>query len=138
MISPRLRTVAAICSSGSARLVARPVGLALQRRHQPAQMARAVPRRQVLGDPILEQEQADRVALRRQEVGDRGRRGARVIALAVRPRSIAHRPAGVDHQVAAQVGLVLEPLDVIAIRPGIQPPVEIARVVARACTGGIR
>ena len=83
-------------------------------------------------------EQADRVALGRQEVGDRGRRGPGVLALAVRSRAIAHRPAGVEHQVAAEVGLVLEPLDVIAVGAGEQPPVEVARVVARACTRGTR
>ena len=107
-------------------------GLTLERRHQPAEMAGPVPRRQVLGDSILKQKQADRVALRGQKIGDRRRRGARVVALAVSPGSIAHRPAGVDHEMAAEVGLVLEPFHVIAVGAREQPPVEIARVVARA------
>ena len=132
MINPRLRTVAAISSSGSHEIGRAAGGLTLERRHQPAEMAGTVPRRQVFGDSILEQEQADRVALRRQEIGDRGRRGARVVALAVRPGSIAHRPAGVDHEIATEVGLVLEPLHVIAVRASVETPVEIARIVAGA------
>ncbi len=132
MISPRLRTVAAISSSGSHEIGRPACGLALEGRHQPAEMARTVSGRQVLGDSILEQEHADRIALHGQEIGDGRRRGARVIALAVRSGSIAHRPAGVDHEIAAEVGLVLEPFHIIAIRAGKEPPVEIARVVARA------
>ena len=46
-------------------------------------------------------------------------------------RAIAHRPAGVQHEVAAEVGLVLEPLDVVAVGAREEPPVEVAGVVAR-------
>ena len=41
---------AAICSSGSARSVARPRGSRSQQRHQPPQVPGPMPRRQVLGD----------------------------------------------------------------------------------------
>ena len=58
-------TVAAICSSGPARSVARPARLAVEHRHQAAEVAGAVARGQVVGDPVLEREQADRVALER-------------------------------------------------------------------------
>ena len=63
MISPRLRTVAAICFERLGQVGRAAGGLALEHRHQAAEMARAVPRRQVLGDPVLEREQPDRVAL---------------------------------------------------------------------------
>ena len=95
-------------------------------------MARPVSRRQILGDPVLEGEQADRVALRGQEIGDGRRRRARVVALAVRPPSGSpstgscrprdssagsSRPRTVSHS----SGPTRE-----------EPPVEVAQVVARA------
>ena len=94
-------------------------------------MARAVTWSEVVGDPVLESDQPDRVALEREEVGDGGRRGAGVLTLAVIEGAIVHRPAGVQHDVAAQVRLVLEPLDVVAVGAGEEPPVEIAGVVPR-------
>ena len=45
-------------------------------------------------------------------------------------RTIAHRPARVDDEIAAEIGLVLESFHVVAIGPGEETPVEIARVVA--------
>mgnify|MGYP006993420739 CR=1 FL=1 len=44
--------------------------------------------------------------------------------------AVAHRAALVQNQVDAQVGLVLELLDVIAVGAGEQPPVEVAGIVA--------
>ena len=76
--------------------------------------------------------QAHGVALGGEEVGERGRGGPGVVDLGVRARGVTHRPAHVEHEGAAEVGLVLEPLDVVAVGSGEQPPVEIARVVARA------
>ena len=140
MIRPRLRTVAAICSSGSARFGRAALRLALERRQQAAEMARTMPRRQILGDPVLEREQADGVALRRQEIGDRGRRGPGVVALAVRHRrrAVTHRPARVDHEVAAEVRLVLEPLDVIAVGAGDRAASRDSAGRRPGCTRGIR
>ena len=116
--------------AGGERSVERPAGsrssMPIRRRRWPG----AMPRRQVVGDLLVEREQADRVALREQEIGERRGQRAGVLALGVRRRAEAHRAAQVDEQVAAQVRLVLEPLDVVAVGAGEEPPVEIARVVA--------
>ncbi len=106
--------------------------LALQGRHQPAEMAGPMPGRQILGDPILERDQPDRIALHRQEIGDGRRSRARIFTLGIRAGAVAHRPAHVEYEIATEVGLVFEPFDVIAIGARKQAPVEISRVVAGA------
>ena len=114
-----------------AREIGRAAGrFAVEHAVQAAEVAGAVPRRQVVGDFVVEREQADGVALRGQEVGERRGERAGVVALGVLGRAVAHRAAHVDDEVAAQVRFVLEPLDVVAIGAGEEPPVEIARVVA--------
>jgi len=105
-------------------------GLAFEDSHQPAEVAGPVARGEIVGDPVVEGDQADGVALAGEEVGDRGGGGPGIIPLGVRARAVAHRPAGVDDQVAAEVRLVLEPLDVVAVRAGEQLPVDVPGVVA--------
>src|SRR5205085_4053522 len=65
-----------------------------------------------------------------EEVGQGGGRGAGVIDLGVGDGAVAHGPTQIDQQVAAEVGFVLETLDVIAVAAGEELPVKVARVVA--------
>src|SRR5262249_2032711 len=53
-----------------------------------------------------------------------------ILALTVGARLVAHRAARIEHEITAQVGLVLEPLHVVAVRSCVEPPVEVARIVA--------
>ena len=129
---PRRRSSPAACSSGAAHRRGSTLGGAFQGGEQPAQVTGPVPGGQVVVDLAGEGDQPDRVALGEQEVGERRRQGGGVVRLGPPARAVAHRPAVVDEQVAAQVGLVLELLDVVAVGAGEEPPVEVAEVVAGA------
>ena len=127
---PRLVSIWAMRCSGAPRSVALPSGCASRAMHQPAQVARPVAGRHVLADLVVERGQADRVALREQEVGQRRRERAGVLRFRVAAGAVAHRPAVVDQQVAAEVRLVLEFLDEVPVAAGEDPPVDVARIVA--------
>ena len=129
----------AICSSGAARSVAVPAGLTARARasidaNGPGGSA-AAGSRAIVSSNVSN---AHRVALQRQKIRERRGERAGVLGLGVAERAVAHRAAEIDQQMAAQVRLVLEPLDVVAVGAGVQPPVEIPRIVARACTAGTR
>ncbi len=81
---------------------------------------------------FVEGQQARGVALLREEVGERGGEGARVVGLRHAGfAGEAHRAAVVHEQVGAQVRLVLEFLDKIAVGAAHEFPIEPARIIAR-------
>ncbi len=109
----------------------------LARRPQPGEQREDVPElrplalgRQALADLLVERDQADRILLVDHQVAQ-GRRQAHAVfelgqLLAV---GVAHRPRQVHHQVARQVGLGLELLDVEPVRLGEHRPVDLGDVV---------
>ena len=107
------------------------LGGLFQRQHEVPQMPRPMPRRQVFAHRAVEGQQPDGVALLGQKLAERRGQRARIVGLGVAARAEAHRPAQVHEQVAAQVGLVLESLDEVAVGAPGELPVEIARIVAR-------
>jgi hypothetical protein len=80
---------------------------------------------------LVGQDQPDGVALLDEDGGQRrGERGG-VIVLAL-PRGlalVAHRAAGVHQQRRAEVALLLVPLDVEPVAPGVRAPVEALEVI---------
>jgi len=97
--------------------------------HEPAQMADPIARWEVFADLFVEGEQAHSVALLMQKVGERGGEGVGVLRFGPAKRAVIHRAAVVHEQVAAEVGFVLEFLDVVTVAAREEPPVEIARIV---------
>jgi hypothetical protein len=95
-----------------------------------AKLALAGLGRQVVAELGVEEPHADGVVLVDQEVGQGGGQVAGVGQLAQPVRGEGHRPRGVQQQVGAQVGLVLEELDVVLVGAGGDLPVEVAQVVA--------
>src|ERR1043166_3830001 len=106
-------------------------GRFLEGEHELPQVAPSVPGRQVIADLLVKREQADGVALLVQKVAEGGGEGVGVFGLGPSQRAERHRPAVVDQQMTAQVGLILELLDVIAVRAGVEAPIKITRVIAR-------
>src|SRR6266550_1321363 len=85
---------------------------------------------QIFANPFVESQQPDRVTLQVEEISQGGRQRIGVLRLAVSERTVSHRTAVIDEQLAAEVGFVLELLDVVAIRTRVEPPIQITRVVA--------
>ena len=102
-----------------------------QKRQDVAELRPLAPRRQALAHLLVEGDQADRVLLVDHQVAE-GRRQADAVLelrqlLAV---SVAHRAGEVHHQIAGQVGLGLELLDVEPVGLGVNVPVDVGDVVA--------
>ena len=91
---------------------------------------RARARRQVLPGLLVEQHQPGRIALLRQQVGERRRQVARVGQLRHALAPVAHRRRRIDEQERAHLRLVLEALDVVAVDAADRLPVDAADVVA--------
>ena len=81
-------------------------------------------------DPLVEGRQADRVPLAVHQIRQRRRQARRVLELGDAARAVRHRPADVDHQVAGEVGLLLEFLDVVPIASRVHLPVDGGEIVA--------
>ena len=127
---PRLVSVSASWCSGFETLVSFPSRQAVERHEQRAQVARPRARRQHADDPIVEGHQADRVALAVHQVAERGREARAVLELRHAARAVPHRAAHVEHQVAIEVGLLFELLDVVAIAARVDLPVDRRQIVA--------
>ena len=97
------------------------------------------PRRQALANLLVEGDQADRVLLVDHQVAERRGQADRVLELGqFLAIGVAHRSRQVHHQVAGQVGLGLELLDVEAIGLGVDVPVDVRDVVARGVLAVLR
>jgi len=95
-----------------------------------AEMAGAMSGREEFTDLVIEGDKPDGIALLMEEVGEGGGEGGGVAGLVVVEGAVLHGTGTIEEQVAAEVGLVLELLDVMAVGPGEDPPVEMARVIA--------
>ena len=82
-------------------------------------------------DAVVEGDQADGVALPVHQVRERRRQVRAVLELRHAARAVAHRRADVEQEVAPEVGLFLELLDVVAIGARVDLPVDRRQVVAR-------
>ena len=122
---PRLVSESASWCSGFDTLVCAAGLQPIERHQQRAQVAGPRARRQHRHDVLVERRQADRVALAVHQVAER-RREARAVLELRHPvvRAVAHRAADVEHQVAVEVGLLLELLDVVAIAARVDLPVD--------------
>jgi hypothetical protein len=74
--------------------------LPVERVHEPAEVAGPVARGNIVDDLVVEGDQAHGIALGSQEIRERRGRGPRVLALGIRDRSVLHRPAPVDEEMA--------------------------------------
>ena len=102
-----------------------------QQREHVAQVAPPGPSAAGFADLPVEGDQPHRVLLVDHQVAERGRQADRVIELGqLLPIGVAHRTAQVHHQVAGDVGLGLELLDVILVGLGVDQPVDVLRIVA--------
>ena len=90
-------------------------------------------------DLFVERDQPRRVALTVHQERERARQHRSVFELAHRRRApVRHRGALIEQQVAFEVRLFLELLDVVPVRARVDLPVERGQVVARAGTAGTR
>ena len=88
-------------------------------------------RRQALANFLVERDQADRILLMDHQVAQgRGQADAVVELGQLLAIRVAHRAAQVHHQVAGDVGLGLELLDVVLVGLGVDQPVDVLRIVA--------
>ena len=118
------------CRLASISVVAGRLELGKQRQDI-AELRPLAPRRQALANLLVERDQADRVLLVDHQVAERRRQADAVLELGqLLAVSVAHRPRQVHHQVAGQVGLGLELLDVEAVGLGVDVPVDVRDVVA--------
>src|SRR5437773_4604437 len=98
--------------------------------HQVAQVTGTIACRQVFADSLVEGQQPDRVALQVEKVSQcRGKRVG-VLSLGIGERTVGHRTAVIDQQVAAQIRLILEFLDEVTVGAGVEPPVQVTGIVA--------
>src|SRR5204863_2088773 len=97
------------------------------------EMAGAMARGQVLADLLVKGEQTDGVALEVEEISQGRGESIGVLGFGVVERSVGHRPAVIDKQMAAQVGFVLKFLDEVPVAASVEAPVQVAGIVA----GGI-
>src|SRR5437899_121084 len=88
-------------------------------------------RRQAADDSVRHAGNAHRVALLHRQVSERSRELPCILDLGQAARAETHRAAGIEDEAAAQVGVGLELLDIEAVRPAIDAPVEPAEVIAR-------
>ena len=103
----------------------------LEREQQRVQVAGPRAGRQPERDPVVERDQPGRVALPVHQERERRRQHRAVFELAHRRRAaIRHRGADVEQQVALEVGLLLELLDVVPIGARVDLPVERRQIVA--------
>ena len=79
---------------------------------------------------FVEGHAADGVLLPQQQIGQAHRDRAGVFVLVQRPAAVLHAVRDVDQQRAAEVGVFLELLDVVAVLLGPDLPVDVAQVVA--------
>ena len=104
---------------------------AIERHQQREQVPGPRAGRQHRDDVLVEGGEADRVALAVHQVAERRREARAVLELRHRVmRPVAHRAADVEHQVAVEVRLLLELLDVVAIAARVDLPVDGGDVVA--------
>ena len=84
-----------------------------------------------MADFLVERHQSHRVLLVDHQVAQRGGQADRVVELRqFLPIGVAHRAAQVHHQIAGDVRLGLELLDVILVGLGVDQPVDVLRIVA--------
>lgn len=95
-----------------------------------AEMAGAMTCREEFTDLVIEGNETDGIALLMEEVGEGGGEGGGVAGLVVVEGAVLHGTGTIEEQVATEVGFVLELLDVMAVGPGEDPPVEMARIIA--------
>ncbi len=95
-----------------------------------AEVTGAMTCREEFTDLVIEGDETDGIALLMEEVGEGGGEGGGVAGLVVVEGAVLHGAGTIEEQVAAEVGFVLELLDVMAVGPGEDPPVEMARVIA--------
>ena len=102
-----------------------------QQREHVAQVAAPRLRPQAVANLLVEGHQPHRVLLVDHQVAQRGRQADAVFELRqLLAIGVAHRTAQVHHQVAGDVGLGLEFLDVILVGLGVDQPVDVLGVVA--------
>ena len=89
-----------------------------------AYLARARACRQHRDDAVVERDQAHGIALPVHQVRQRRGQALTVLELRHPARAVAHRRADVEQQVASEVGVLLEFLDVVPIGPGVHLPVD--------------
>jgi hypothetical protein len=127
----RCRSMAAIWIRLCAMSVS-PSAAARQQREHVAQLRPRLDFGARLSRSLVERDQPHRVLLVDHQVAQRRGQADRVVELgqllAVR---VAHRPAQVHHQIAGDVRLGLELLDVVLVRLGVDQPVDVLRIVAR-------
>ena len=92
-------------------------------------MTGARARRKGVHHPVVEQHQADGVALSLDEIGERGEEQTPVAQLGDGARAVAHRRADIQQEVTLEVRLLLEPLHVEALGSRGQLPVDADRVI---------
>ena len=88
-------------------------------------------RRQHVDDLLAKGHQPDRILLMDHQVAERRRDAGRVLELRQLVLvAVGHRPAQVHRQIAGNVRLGFELLDVVLVGFGVDEPVDVLRVVA--------
>ena len=107
--------------------LARRLQLGQQRQHVARFASASTLGRQALANLLVERDQPDRVLLMDHQVAQRRGQADAVFELrqllAIR---VAHRAAQIHHQVAGDVGLGLELLDVVLVGLGVDQPVDVS------------
>jgi hypothetical protein len=79
---------------------------------------------------LVEGQQTNAVALQIEEIGESAGKSVSILGLGIGEGTKTHRAAVINQEMASEIGLVLEFLDVIAIGSGVEPPIQISGVVA--------
>jgi hypothetical protein len=78
---------------------------------------------------VPEQDEPRGVVLTHHELGEHGGQNAAVVELVRRPLAEIHRRAGVEEDLATQVGVILELLDVILVGAAPDFPINVTQAV---------
>jgi hypothetical protein len=93
--------------------------------------------RELMLDGIIEAHQADGIALTQEDIRERERERAGITVLCgsfgerIGMMWVVHGGGGIEEEISAEIGLILELLDVVAVAFRQEPPIEMAEIIAR-------
>jgi hypothetical protein len=87
-------------------------------------------RRKPIGNTFIKGNGADSIALPQQKKSEGSDQRARVFVLGVIDRTVLHRLALIDHQIASTIRFILETFLIVPIGPSIEFPIDRFGIIA--------
>ena len=97
--------------------------------HDPEKVIAIVAAREVFLDLFIKDSKCHGISLMKNEIGKAGRHHLAVLQFADLPRAVFHALAAIKQEVRDKIGLLLILLDVIALRLGLNLPIEVPYII---------